>query len=250
MMLGAAIGDIVGSRFEFANHKSTEFTLFHPHSNYTDDTICTVAVAEWVLNGCEDDLAATLQRWCRRYPNPEGAYGARFSHWIDAEYPLPYGSWGNGSAMRVSAVGWAFDNLPETLAQAAASAAVTHNHPEGIKGAQAVAAVMWWARQGQRKGWIRQAVSSEFGYDLSLSCAQIRPDYRFDESCQGTVPQAITAFLEARDFEHAIRLAVSLGGDSDTLAAITGAMAEAAHPIPRPLREAALVILPRDLAEV
>lgn len=247
-MLGAAIGDIVGSRFEFNNYRHTDFELFHTECDYTDDSICTAAVAQWVQQGCHDDLTFILQTWCRRYPNPAGAYGARFNHWIHSNHPQPYHSWGNGSAMRVSAIGWAFKTLTETLNHAKQSAAITHNHPEGIKGAQAVAAAIFWARTGKDKTFIRQQVMQQFGYNLNISCDDIRPNYTFNESCAGTVPQAITAFLESQNFEHAIRLAVSLGGDSDTLAAITGSIAEAYYPIPQTLREATLNILPDDIA--
>ena len=248
-MLGAVIGDIAGSRFEFDNYRHTDFDIFSPDSDFTDDTICTVAIADWVLQGCNDHLASILQGWCRAYPCPKGAYGGRFSQWIEWKDPEPYNSWGNGSAMRVSAVGWAFATLEETLHFAEQSAAVTHNHPEGIKGAQAVAAAIFWARTGMGKAQIKENITRQFGYDLSQSCDQIRPHYHFNESCQETVPQAITAFLESDDFEHAIRLAVSLGGDSDTLAAITGSIAEAYYGIPASMREHALAILPRCIAE-
>ena len=194
-------------------------------------------------------MASILQGWCRAYPCPKGAYGGRFSQWIEWKDPEPYNSWGNGSAMRVSAVGWAFATLEETLHFAEQSAAVTHNHPEGIKGAQAVAAAIFWARIGIGKAQIKENITRQFGYDLSQSCDQIRPHYHFNESCQETVPQAVTAFLESDDFEHAIRLAVSLGGDSDTLAAITGSIAEACYGIPTSMREHALAILPRRIAE-
>ena len=249
MMLGAVIGDIAGSRFEFDNYRHTDFDIFSPDSDFTDDTICTVAIADWVLQGCNDNLAAILQSWCRAYPCPKGAYGGRFSQWIEWKDPEPYKSWGNGSAMRVSAVGWAFATLEETLHFAEQSAIVTHNPPEGIKGAQAVAAAIFWARTGIGKAQIKEIITRQFGYDLSQSCDQIRPYYHFNESCQETVPQAITAFLESDDFEHAIRLAVSLGGDSDTLAAITGSIAEAYHGIPTAMREHALAILPRCIAK-
>ena len=249
MMLGAVIGDIAGSRFEFDNYRHTDFDIFSPDSDFTDDTICTVAIADWVLQGCNDHLASILQGWCRAYPCPKGAYGGRFSQWIEWKDPEPYNSWGNGSAMRVSAVGWAFATLEETLHFAEQSAAVTHNHPEGIKGAQAVAAAIFWARTGMGKAQIKENITRQFGYDLSQSCDQIRPHYHFNESCQKTVPQAVTAFLESDDFEHAIRLAVSLGGDSDTLAAITGSIAEAYYGIPASMREHALAILPRCIAE-
>ena len=248
-MLGAVIGDIAGSRFEFDNYRHTDFDIFSPDSDFTDDTICTVAIADWVLQGCNDHLASILQGWCRAYPCPKGAYGGRFSQWIEWKDPEPYNSWGNGSAMRVSAVGWAFATLEETLHFAEQSAAVTHNHPEGIKGAQAVAAAVFWARTGMGKAQIKENITRQFGYDLSQSCDQIRPHYHFNESCQETVPQAVTAFLESDDFEHAIRLAVSLGGDSDTLAAITGSIAEAYYGIPASMREHALAILPRCIAE-
>lgn len=248
-MLGAVIGDIAGSRFEFDNYRHTDFDIFSPDSDFTDDTICTVAIADWVLQGCNDHLASILQGWCRAYPCPKGAYGGRFSQWIEWKDPEPYNSWGNGSAMRVSAVGWAFATLEETLHFAEQSAAVTHNHPEGIKGAQAVAAAIFWARTGMGKAQIKENITRQFGYDLSQSCDQIRPHYHFNESCQKTVPQAVTAFLESDDFEHVIRLAVSLGGDSDTLAAITGSIAEAYYGIPASMREHALAILPRCIAE-
>ena len=196
-MLGAVIGDIAGSRFEFDNYRHTDFDIFSPDSDFTDDTICTVAIADWVLQGCNNNLASILQGWCRAYPCPKGAYGGRFSQWIEWKDPEPYNSWGNGSAMRVSAVGWAFATLEETLHFAEQSAAVTHNHPEGIKGAQAVAAAIFWARTGMGKPQLKENITRQFGYDLSQSCDQIRPHYHFNESCQDTVPQAVTAFLEA-----------------------------------------------------
>lgn len=242
-MLGAAIGDIAGSRFEFDNHRDTDFELFHSDSDFTDDTVCTTAVADWVLQGCGKDLASTLRDWYAAYPSPKGAYGSRFLQWLQSGDPQPYNSWGNGSAMCVSAVGWAFGTLEETLYFAEQSAAVTHNHPEGIKGAQAVAAAIFWARNGISKAQIQENITRQFGYRLNQSCDQIRPHYRFNESCQETVPQAVTAFLESSGFEHAVRLAVSLGGDSDTLAAITGSIAEACYGIPAAMRERVLAIL-------
>ena len=248
-MLGAAIGDIAGSRFEFDNHRDTDFELFHPDSDFTDDTVCTTAVTDWVQQGCGDDLASILRDWYAAYSSPKGAYGGRFLQWLKSGDPQPYNSWGNGSAMRVSAVVWAFGTLEETLYFAEQSAAVTHNHPEGIKGAQAVAAAIFWARNGISKAQIQENITRQFGYRLNQSCDQIRLHYRFNESCQETVPQAITAFLESSGFEHAVRLAVSLGGDSDTLAAITGSIAEACYGIPAAMRERALAILPRRIAE-
>lgn len=250
-MLGAVIGDIVGSRFEFHNYKSTNFELFTEQSHFTDDTICTVAVAEWVIGGCRYDLNTILQKWCRRYPNPMGAYGARFGEWIWSSNPQPYDSFGNGSAMRVSAIAWVYDKLTDVLNLAHDSAAITHNHPEGIKGAQATAAAIFWSRTGESKQFIRDNIQDYFGYDLHQTCDEIRPDYTFDESCQGTVPQAITAFLESDGFENAIRLAVSLGGDSDTLAAITGSIAEAYYRgIPNRILMPTLQILPEEMAEM
>ena len=249
IMLGAAIGDIAGSRFEFDNHRDTDFELFHPDSDFTDDTVCTTAVADWVLQGCGDDLASILRDWYAAYPSPKGAYGGRFLQWLQSGDPQPYNSWGNGSAMRVCAVSWSFGTLEEILYFAEQSAAVTHNHPEGIKGAQAVAAAIFWARNGISKAQVQENITRQFGYRLNQSCDQIRPHYRFNESCQETVPQAITAFLESSGFEHAVRLAVSLGGDSDTLAAITGSIAEACYGIPTAMRERALAILPRRIAE-
>ena len=246
-MLGAIIGDIVGSRYEFANIHTTDFELFTLYNDFTDDTICTIAIADALLEG--KPFKDSLLYWCRKYPSPMGGYGARFAQWLHSADPQPYNSFGNGSAMRVSAVGWAFATLEETLHFAKQSAIVTHNHPKGIKGAQAVAAAIFWARTGIGKAQIKENITRQFGYDLSQSCDQIRPYYHFNESCQETVPQAITAFLESDDFEHAIRLAVSLGGDSDTLAAITGSIAEAYHGIPTAMREHALAILPRRIAE-
>lgn len=250
-MLGAAIGDIVGSPFETDNYLRTDFPLFENGAGFTDDTVCTAAVADWVNQGCRGDLAQILQNWCRRYPNPKGAYGSRFREWIWQEPPQPYYSWGNGSAMRVSAVGWAFDNLEDTLHYAAQSAAVTHNHPEGIKGAQAVAVAIFWARTGRNKDFIRTQTTAVFGYGLDQTCDEIRRNSRFDTSCMTTVPEALIAFLESENFEHAIRLAVSLGGDSDTLAAMAGSIAEAYYrDIPAEIVAETMRILPQDIAEV
>lgn len=233
-MTGAIAGDIIGSVYEFDNIKTTDFPLFTNESDYTDDTIMTVAVADWLLNG--GDLAKVMQRYGREYPYPTGGYGGRFSGWLREKEPLPYNSWGNGSAMRVSAVGWMFDSLEKTLEVAKETAVVTHNHPEGIKGAQATAAAIYLARTGKSKQDIKQYIETAFSYDLGRTCDEIRPFYRFNESCQGTVPEAIIAFLDSSDFEDAIRLAVSLGGDSDTLACITGGIAEAFYGIPEDIK--------------
>ena len=230
-MLGAIIGDTVGSIYEFDNIKTTDFPLFSERSEFTDDSIMSFAVADWLLRDkahTHKELEESMVRFAHDYPNPIGGYGGAFYRWLfSGRERKPYNSWGNGSAMRVSAVGWAFETMEETLRVAEISASITHNHPEGIKGAQAVAAAIFLARTGKTKAEIQEYVETHFGYDLSQTCDELRPDYVFEESCQGTVPAAMAAFLDSTDFESAIRLAVSLGGDSDTLACITGGIAEA-----------------------
>ncbi|NEN74856.1 ADP-ribosylglycohydrolase [Pelistega sp. NLN82] len=249
-MLGAIIGDVVGSRFEFNNYKATDFELITPNCRFTDDTVCTIAVADWIQQGCQDNLAEIMRYWCHHYPY--AGYGGMFLQWLNpAIEPQPYNSWGNGSAMRVSPVGWAFNTLEETLDYAKRSAEITHNHPEGIKGAQATAAAIFLARTTKDKGKIKTYIEQTFGYNLSQTCDDIRPTYVFNESCQDTVPQAIVAFLESDDFEHAIRLAVSLGGDSDTLAAITGSIAEAYYQqIPEEIEDKIRAMLPQPFLVV
>jgi ADP-ribosylglycohydrolase len=224
-MLGAIAGDIIGSVYEFDPVSSKDFALFTPQSAFTDDTILSVAVAEALLQ--ESDFAATIKRYAQAYPNPMGGYGARFNHWAKSESLAPYDSWGNGSAMRVSAVGFAYDEMDQVLEAAKQSAQVTHNHLEGIKGAQATAAAILLGRQGRSKVDIKAFIESRFGYDLSRTLSAIRPTYQFNESCAGTVPESMIAFLESTDFEDAIRNTISLGGDTDTMGAITGAIAEA-----------------------
>ena len=247
-MLGAIIGDTVGSVYEFENIKTITFEpFFHPESEFTDDSILSIAVADWLLNTdrSQNALEKCFLRWGERFPYPAGGYGSNFERWLfhpetlhsyrdrnhpeDPDYGTrhPYYSWSNGSAMRVSACGWIACSIDEALDLAKRSAQITHNHPEGIKGAQATAAVIFLARNGFSKEQIRSYIEHEFGYDLSHSCDEIRPNYAWESSCKGTVPPAIIAFLESTSYEHAIRLAVSLGGDSDTLACITGGMAEA-----------------------
>jgi ADP-ribosylglycohydrolase len=221
-VLGAIVGDIVGSVYEWENHRSKVFPLFTRRNFFTDDSVLTIALAETILVG--GDVAVTMRRYGRRYP--DAGYGGMFRRWLRDASMGPYGSFGNGAAMRVSPVGWAFGTLDGTLAHAATYTAVTHNHPEGVKGAQAVAGAIWMARHGASKDAIRAWVEANAGYDLSRSCDDIRPTYEFNETCQGTVPEALAAFLESVDFEDAVRLAVSLGGDSDTLACITGSIAE------------------------
>ena len=230
MLMGAVLGDIAGSIYEFNPHKSTDVNLTDKSMDFTDDTIMTIAVADWILNDklhTKKGLVACMQKWGRKYPHPMGAYGNMFSQWLREDNPKPYNSWGNGSAMRVSAVGFAFDTLEQTMKMAKKCAEVTHNHPEGIKGAQATAAAIFMARTGNTKDEIRHFITNTFGYDINRSCDDIRPTYEFDGSCQGTVPESIIAFLDSKDYEDALRLCISLGGDADTMGAITGAIAGA-----------------------
>ena len=196
-------------------------------------------------------LVTRMQEWGRKYPHPMGAYGDMFSRWLRSNYPKPYNSWGNGAAMRVAAVGFAFSTLEETLEIAKKSAEVTHNHPEGIKGAQATAAAIFMARTGSTKEVIRQYISENFGYDLNRTCDDIRPAYNFDGSYQGTVPESIIAFLDSKDYEDALRLCISLGGDADTMGAITGAIAGAYyHQMPASLYEFGINKLPEDIKDI
>ncbi len=222
-MLGAIAGDIIGSVYEDRPIKTTDFPLFSSQCCFTDDTVLTVALADSILNGTP--YVEKLKEYYRRYPH--AGYGGTFLRWATSSDCRPYNSFGNGSAMRVSPIGFAFQDLATVLERAAQSAEVTHNHPQGIKGAQAVAAAIFLARQGTSKADIRTYVETTFGYDLSESIDQIREWYAFDVTCQGSVPQAITAFLDSTDFEDAIRNAISIGGDSDTLACMTGGIAQA-----------------------
>lgn len=248
-MIGAIIGDIVGSVYEWHNIKTKDFPLFRNDCFFTDDTVMTVAVAEALMaGGREGDFITAMKRYGRMYP--DAGYGGRFGAWLFSDSVEPYNSWGNGSAMRVAAVGWWAKSLDETLELAKVSAAVTHDHPEGIKGAQATAACIYLARSGTGKTDIRDYIEEAFGYDLSRTLDEIRPDYQFNESCQDTVPQAITAFLESTDFEDAIRNAISLGGDSDTLAAITGSIAEVAYGMPQWIQDKAWEFLDEPLREM
>jgi ADP-ribosylglycohydrolase len=222
-MIGAVAGDIIGSVYEYCPAKSMNFDLFTSRSKFTDDTVLTVAIADSILN--KKDYASTVKEYGRRYQN--AGYGKMFRSWLLSDRLEPYNSFGNGSAMRVSPVGFAFDTIEEVLSEAKKSAEITHNHPEGIKGAQATAAAVFLARQGKDKPSIKTYIENKFGYDLSRSLSDIKKTYDFDETCQGTVPQAIIAFLESNDYEDAIRKAVFLGGGSDTLACITGGIAQA-----------------------
>src|SRR3954452_22362604 len=222
-MLGAIAGDVIGSVYEHRNIKTTRFPLFHPLCRFTDDTVLTVALADSILHGSR--FVDLLKQYHRTYPR--AGYGGSFHQWAQSERSDPYNSWGNGSAMRVSPVGFAFDTLEQVLEQARSSAEVTHDHPEGIKGAQAVASAVFLARTGQTKEQIKGLVEATFGYRLDTPLDEIRPRYEFQVSCQKSVPQAIRAFLESDDFEDAVRKAISLGGESDTLACMTGGIAQA-----------------------
>ena len=225
-MYGAITGDICGSIYEFENFKTdnpAEIPIPDEHCFFTDDTVLTCAIMDALM--IDRDYKRTVYAWANKYPNC--GYGGRFQAWFRSHNPEPYNSWGNGSAMRVSPVGWAFNIIEETLAEARNSADITHSHPEGIKGAQATAAAVFLARQGESKKKIKSYIEKTFGYNLNRTLKDIRPNYKFDESCQGTVPEAIIAFLESDDFTGAIQNAISIGGDSDTLACITGGIAEA-----------------------
>ena len=247
MILGGVVGDVVGSVFEFDNIKTTDFHLFCDETTFTDDTVLSVATMDCIIK--EGNYNDFYREFGRNYPGR--GYGTNFHAWLASEDPEPYNSWGNGSAMRAGPIGWAFDTIDEVLAEAEKSACVTHNHPEGVKGARATAAAVYLARTGKTKAEIRSYIEKNFGYDLSRELDEIRPGYQFNESCQETVPEAITAFLESDGFESAIRLAVSLGGDSDTLACITGSIAEAFYgEIPFYMIETTLKHLPPELIDV
>ncbi len=239
-MYGAILGDMIGCPFEFdRGDKTKDFELFSEASGFTDDTVMTIAVREALLEAgtmadverIRECVCESMRKWGRKYPY--AGYGARFGVWLRQRNPKPYGSYGNGSAMRVSAAGWLYDSIERTREVARATAEVTHNHPEGVKGAESVAAAIFLARTGNTKEVIREYVMREFGYDFSRSCDEIRPGYHHDESCQRTVPEAMTAFFEGQDFEDVIRTAVSLGGDCDTLTAIAGSIAEAYYGVPK-----------------
>ena len=245
-MIGAIAGDIIGSVYEWNNIKTKQFELFRSDCYFTDDTVLTVALAESILT--EIDYVSLMRTYYRRYP--DAGYGGFFHRWARTNDCQPYNSWGNGAAMRISSVGFAFNTLDEVLVRAAEYTAVTHNHPEGIKGAQATAAAIFLARTGSTKADIRQFTAANFHYDLARSVDQIRPTYRFDESCQGTVPQALVCFLESTDFEDAIRNAISLGGDSDTLACITGGIAQGHYGVPAYIADRTMSILDKDLRGV
>ena len=250
-MLGAIIGDIVGSVYEFHNTKSMNFELFTPWSRFTDDSVMTLAVAKWLV---EDEthtihyLIYCMQELGNRYPN--AGYGGNFRAWLREENPQPYNSWGNGAGMRVSPVGLYAKTLDEALALAALTASVSHNHPEGVKGAQAIAACVFLCKEGKSKAEIKEYIEKTFDYNFNRSIAEIRPRYEFDVSCQGSVPEAIIAFLEGNSFEEVIRLAISLGGDSDTIGAMAGSIAACCYPIPDEIVNRCNTILTEDLREI
>ena len=255
-MYGAILGDMIGAPYEFdRSPKVKEFPLFSRGTQFTDDSVMTIAVADALMgtmNESDDAVRAALvksmQDWGHRYPY--AGYGGMFSRWLEADDPTAYGSFGNGSAMRASAAGWLSDTIEGTRHLARLSAEVTHNHPEGIKGAEATASAIFMARNGNSKDAIRDYIIREFGYDLSRTCDEIRPTYHHVETCQQTVPEAITAFLEGTDFEDVIRTAVSLGGDCDTLTCIAGGIAEGFYGVPDDMKAECRKRLPQDMLEV
>ncbi len=246
-MLGAIAGDIIGSVYEFNNVKTKDFPLFLPTSSYTDDTVLTIAVADAIINS--RSYMATFKEYYHRYPY--SGYGGRFQKWARSEFTEPYNSFGNGSAMRVSPIGFTANNLDSALQESKRSAEVTHNHPEGIKGAQAVAAAIFLARMGAEKTEISNYIQTTFCYDLSFTLNEIRPNYEYDMTCQGSIPQAIVAFLESTSFEDAIRNAISIGGDSDTIACIVGGIAQAFYGgVPEAIATPTLAKLDRAMREL
>jgi ADP-ribosylglycohydrolase len=246
-MIGAIAGDIIGSVYEGCAIEITDFPLFSPQSRFTDDTVLSVAVADWILKG--GNLIDIFHTYVATYPH--AGYGMSFRNWAKEKQRDPYNSWGNGAAMRVSPVGFAFDSVDPVLAKAKETAEVTHNHPEGIKGAQATAAAVFLARTTQDKAKIKHYIQTTFGYNLNRTLSDIRLHYQFDVSCQGSVPESIIAFLESNDYEQAIRNAVSLGGDADTMACIAGGIAQAYYgKIPRPIQEKTLSLLDERLITV
>ena len=246
-MIGAIIGDIVGSRFEFNNNRSTEFEFFHPDCEYTDDTVMTVAVADAIMSG--RPFGEVMHEYGRK--DPKRGYGGRFFNWLLSKNPQPYNSFGNGSAMRVSPCAFlAKGNREQALTWATASAVCTHNHPEGVKGAMAVTDCILMAQARKPKEEIRKLVEELYDYDMNFTIDEIRPRFGFNEICQMTVPQAVECFLESHDFESAIRIAISLGGDSDTIANITGGIAEAYYGVPEEMRKTAMAMLSEEMQQM
>ena len=246
-MIGAIAGDIIGSVYEHDPIKTKDFPLFHPLCRFTDDTVLTIAIAKAILD--DRNYVKEVRDIGRKYPH--AGYGGSFIHWLRATAPKPYNSWGNSAAMRVSPVGFAFDSVDTVLQEAAQTAEMSHNHPEGVKGAQATALSVYLARTTQDKKLIRREVVDRFGYDLDRTVENIRPSYEFDISCQGTVPEALIAFLDSDSYEDAVRNAISLGGDSDTLGCITGGIAEAYYgPVAPHIRNKVQECLTEDLWQI
>lgn len=246
-IIGAIAGDVIGSAYEFNPTRDHDFELFTPKSSFTDDTVLTMANALWLIDDeqhMHERLVEIMLDLCRRYPNR--GYGGRFANWICDKDPQPYNSYGNGSAMRVSPVGYYAQSLEEALALAKVSAEVTHNHPEGIKGAQATAAAIFLARCGKSKQEIRDYVAQTFDYDLSRTLDEIRPTFTFDETCQRTVPEAITCFMEGKDYEDVVRLSVALAGDADTIAAIAGSISSAVDEVPNGITQQVIALLSEE----
>ena len=247
-MIGAIIGDIVGSRFEFGEPAHKGFNFFKPECDYTDDTVCTIAVADAILH--QRSYKESLQDWCRRYPAPMGGYGPRFLSWINSDDPQPNNSCGNGAAMRGSPVGWLFQDFDTVMEEAKKTAEVSHNHPEGIKGAQCTAALIYWLRTNRiTKSQVMKSVKKSFGYDITPleEINAIGSSGHFDAICQETVPWAIRCFIDASSFEETIRLAIEADGDTDTKGAIAGSIAEAYYEIPGEFIDHAYNYLPDDM---
>lgn len=249
-IIGAIAGDIIGSTHEFRPIKTKEFSLFNRKSHFTDDTVMTLAIADWLIEDktSRDVLIKKLKFYGQKYPN--AGYGRMFRDWVSSENPLPYGSWANGSAMRVSPIAWVGESLEEVQELARISADVTHNHPEGIKGALATADAIYLARIGSSKEEIKEHIEIRYEYDLNRTVDEIRPGYKFDVSCAGSVPESIICFLQAKDYEDTIRNAVSLGGDADTMAAIAGPIASAYWEVPREIQYKAIHRLDYRLLKV
>jgi ADP-ribosylglycohydrolase len=246
-LFGAIAGDMIGSRHEWKACTDPQFALFSKSSKFTDDSVLTIAVADAIVN--QRGYGESIVEYAKRYP--KAGYGSYFRRWLKEDGVEPYNSFGNGSAMRVSPIGWAFNSLEEVLLEAERSAAVTHNHPEGIKGAQSVALAIYLARTGSEKEEIRQEIETRFGYDLRRSLDEIRPTYQWDSTCPGSVPESIIAFLESIDFKSAVRNAILLGGDADTMAAISGSIAEAYYGgVPREIEAEVRRRLQPDLLKI
>ena len=246
-IIGGVCGDILGSGYEWHPVKTLEMDLCRIDDTYTDDTVCTIAVTDAIVN--QKSFAETLRKWCRKYSF--AGYGPSFRRWIKLENGEPYNSWGNGSAMRVSASGALANSLEESLRIAKESAEVTHNHPEGIKGAQATASAIYMAKTGSSKDEIKDYIQTKFGYDLERKYKDIQPSYNFDVSCQGSVPESIICFLESKDYEDAVRHAIAMGGDADTMATITGSIAAAYYKtIPERILTHCLNCVPQDMKNI